>query len=273
MPEQTAAQLYGALERRVNGLRRIRETAEQALTSTVLHSREVNHLYESTFLNLVTTFEAFQEELFYSAILGRAEIANVRPVLSFRNRAEAVRFVESAERTPFLAWSRIRDTIDRAKRFLVGGRPFSRFDRRDRDATVHRTVIVVRNAIAHRSGPAWEEFLRLPTVGMPATLKKPATYLRQVVGANTQHENLCVEVLRFARVLSARNDFAAKRYLLPERAYRSGDSVNGRAFRCVACGTVAHLPAGRNALPICAGCGAARCPICGSQRRSEFARV
>lgn len=273
MPERPAAQLYAALERRINGLRQVRQSGERALTAAVLRDRELNHLYESTFLNLVRSFDAFQEELFYSSILGHSEIVTVRSILPFRNRAEATRFVEASERAPFLTWSRVRDSIDRAKRFLVGGRPFSRFERRDRDASIHRTTVVVRNAIAHRSGSAWEEFLKLPMPGHRAASKRPATYLRQVVGANTQHENLCDEVLRLAKALSAQTDLQAKRYLLAERPYRSGDSVNSGSFRCVGCGTVALIVAGRHELPRCGTCGTPPCPVCGNVRKSEFERM
>ena len=122
MPERPATQLYASLERRVNGLRQVRQSGERALTAAVLRERELNHLYESTFLNLVASFDGFQEELFYSAILGRSEITAVRSILRFRNRVEATRFVEASERAPFLAWSSVRESIDRSKRFLVGGR-------------------------------------------------------------------------------------------------------------------------------------------------------
>ena len=101
MPERPAAQLYAALERRVNGLRQVRQSGERALTAAVLRDRELNHLYESTFLNLVASFDAFQEELFYSSILGHSKIVTVRLILPFRSRAEATRFVEASERGPF----------------------------------------------------------------------------------------------------------------------------------------------------------------------------
>lgn len=273
MPERPAAQLYAALERRINGLRRVRQSGERALTAAVLRDRELNHLYESTFLNLVANFDAFQEELFYSSILGHSEIVTVRSILHFRNRAEATRFVESSERAPFLTWSRVGDSIERAKRFLVGGRPFSRFERRDKDASIHKTVAVVRNAIAHRSDSAWEKFLKLPMPGLHGASKRPATFLRQVVGANAQHENLCDEILRLAKVLSAPTDLQAKKYLLAERTYRSGDSVNGGSFRCGGCGTFAPMVAGRHDLPRCGTCGIPQCPVCGNVRKSEFERM
>ena len=273
MPERPAAQLYAALERRVNGLRQVRQSGERALTAAVLRDRELNHLYESTFLNLVASFDAFQEELFYSSILGHSKIVTVRSIVPFRSRAEATRFVEASERGPFLTWSRVGDSIERAKRFLVGGRPFSRFERRDRDANIHKTAVVVRNAIAHRSGSAWEKFLRLPMPGHHGASRRPATFLRQVVGARTQHENLCDEILRLAKVLSASTDAQARKYLLAERTYRSGETVNGGSFRCVGCGTLAPIVVGRHDLPRCGTCGVPPCPNCGNVRKSEFERL
>ena len=95
--------------------------------------------------------------------------------------------------------------------------------------------------------------------------RRPATFLRQVVGARTQHENLCDEILRLAKVLSASTDAQARKYLLAERTYRSGETVNGGSFRCVGCGTVAPIVVGRHDLPRCGTCGVPPCPNCGKR--------
>jgi hypothetical protein len=263
--------LYAAFERRVNGLRRARAAGDRALNATSLRSRELALIYEATFLNLVITFEAFQESLFYSSLLGDVGMATVRPLIQFRHRAEAERFVQATERTPFLSWSKTRESLERARRFLAGGRPFTRLERRDRDASVLKTAVIVRNAIAHQSGVAREEFARLAGAGMAGPNRRPADYLRKVVGTETQHEVLCRDILRIAKALGAQTDASARQYLLPERPYRSGEEERG-SFRCTTCGQMLQL-AIRQKLPNCSACNQLPCPVCGNVRKSEFVRV
>lgn len=239
----------------------------------MLRDRELGLLYEVTFLNLVITFEAFQEELFFSALLGAADIVAVRPLISFRHRAEAERIVLATERSPFLTWSKTKDSIERARRFLFSGRPFSRLERRDRDSRILSDVFTVRNAIAHQSGAARQAFARLPGSGLPVgSRRKPAHYLRQVVGADTQHEVLCREVLRISKALISSDDASARTYLLPERPYRTGDEVGRGTFVCTTCQHRLRVAA-RRALPTCPACNSGPCSMCGSTQRSEFVRL
>lgn len=268
MPEPSAADLYASLERRVNGLRRARAAGEQALRSASLRARELGLLYEATFLNLAITFEVFQENLFYSSLLGDAEIASVHAIISFRNRPQAERFVLATERSPFLSWTKTKEAIERAHRFLASGRPFSRLERRDRDAGVLKSVVVIRNAIAHQSGVAKQEFSRLP--GARAT-RRPGDYLRLRVGPVTQHEVLCREVLRIAKALAAPSGAAGLALLLPERSYKSGEVSRGQ-FRCTGCGHMVRL-VGRGAIPACPNCNPGPCTTCGNTRKSEFERT
>jgi hypothetical protein len=273
VPEPSASDVYRSLERRIKRLRRIREAGEKAVRSGALDDREVGLLYEATLLNVTTTFESFQEHLFYSAVLDQADIRGVSPLFRFRHRGEAERVVLATERGAFLSWTKVRDAIDRAKLFLVGGRPFTRLERRDKEIGLLRTLFVVRNAIAHQSGPARTEFARLPSPGLPPGLRRrPGDYLRKVVGRDTQHEVFCREILRIALALSARSDALADRYLLPERPYRIGESVTRGRFRCTTCGTVLRLDR-KSTLERCATCASSACPSCGRGETAEFERA
>lgn len=273
MPERSGAQLYGSLERRINGLRRARLVGDRALREGTLSPREVGLLYEVTFLNLAITFEAFQEGLFYSSLLRSAAITGVEPLIPFRTRSEAERLVLATERSPFLSWTRPRDNIERARRFLQGGRPFSRLDRRDRDNSLLQSLFVVRNAIAHQSGPARREFEALPLSGLPPGKRRPGEYLRQVVGTVTQHEVFCREVLRIGKALSASSESSARRHLLAERNYRAGDEVSRGRYRCCACGTVGTVTSVRSVLSNCTACPTLQCLVCGRAGKSTFEKL
>ena len=273
MPEHSSSAIYASLERGVHGFRSVRNAGDRAFGSNVLRSRDLDHLYESTFLNVAAAFEAYEEELFFASILGRSGIARVVPMFPVRSRAEAERLVQATERMPFMNWLRQKDVGERSRRFLVGGRPFSRLERHDADLDVLRTVAVVRNAIAHKSGHALTEFMKLPMQGLGGGQKRPGKYLRQTVRSASQHENMCVEILRIAKALSEANEHRAKSYLRPERAYQSGDMVQGGSFECVVCRAALCLTRRTQPLPQCPQCGPTPCVTCGHCRKAKFSRL
>lgn len=227
--------------------------------------RELVLLYEATFLNLTLSFESFQEELFFTALLNRSKINGVRPVLSFVSRSQAEQFVLASEKTPFLSWTKSAEVLNRAKKYLAGGRPFSRLERRDRDTETVARIFTVRNAIAHRSGPALVAFSRLPGADPQ---RPPGEFLRQLAGTEIQHEILCREVLRIAKALAAKDVRHAKRLLLPERPFKTGEPLRGR-IRCIHC---AQVVTATGQVPHCPNCNLAPCPTCGSRKKSEFER-
>jgi len=270
MPSTNAMSIRSSFERQVQRLKRARDVGEDAFSKAMLGEREVVLLYEVTFLNIVASFEAFQERLFFSCILRDAGLSAVQSLYTFRNRKQAESLVQSTERTPFLSWTKPQQSVTRAKTFLAAGRPFSRLDRRERDSKLILDAVVVRNAIAHQSGPAWREFLKLKG---SLAVRRPGEYLRLLAGAETQHESFSNSLIRISRALCANSDVAARRYLLAERHYRSGERVRGGQFRCIDCGDVSTIGPGIHSLPHCNNCRSAPCGTCGAWGHSRFERV
>jgi hypothetical protein len=229
-------------------------------------------VYESTFLQAVSAFETFQEELFFSSLLRKAGVRGVVPLVSFRNRSEAERVLLAGEKRAFLSWSNMRENISRAETYLVGGRPFSRLRRRGKDLAVLETVTRVRNAVAHTSGTAVERFKSLSMGGLAPRKRTPAGYLQWATGNATQHETLVDEIERLAKALAATSDRAARALLRDEDPYKSGAEVERGTYECISCRTRIS-PARVGSLPPCSNCNLGPCPHCGSMRASAYARI
>lgn len=270
MPTKDAASIATSFQREVARLKGARDAGEDAFTRAMLGEREVVLLYEVTFLNVFTSFESFQERLFFSCLEGESGLSSVRPLYEFRNQKQAEKLVLATERTPFLSWVKAPDTIGRATRFLAGGRPFSRLARRDRDWKLVSDATVLRNAIAHQSGPARREFAKLKG---KLSVRRPGEYLRLLSGRETQHEAFSNALVRLSKALCATTDTVAKRYLLPERHFESGERVRGGSYTCLDCGTALHMAPGLRKLLPCGNCKAEPCVSCGRWPKSRFQRA
>ena len=273
MPPSDAGQLLGSLGKRFHQVRDVRDSGEGAFRQGAIRQRDLDHVYSSTFLALTSAFEVFQEELFFSCVLGKSEIRRVKSKVDFSSRAELEQLAQFAEGRTLLSWSRMRDNIRRAELFLHAGRPFSRLKRRQRDLDVLHTGTVVRNAIAHESRQARTRFRELALGALPPSRRVPAGFLRQEVGEITQHENLTLEYERLAHALAARTDRTAWRLLRDEAPYRSGERVRRGTYECKSCHKRVRHRSRQLRLPQCPGCHPGPCPMCSASPKSSFLRV
>lgn len=273
MAAEDASALKTRFVARVNQLRRVRDFGMAAYRDGSVRQSVLDHIFESTFLDVISSFDVFLEELFYSAIVGASGIREVVSRVSFGNRAEAERFVLAGERSGFLSWARMRDNITRAELFLHRGRPFSRLKRRPRDLELLGIGVTIRNAIAHESRLARRKFLGLPLGGLAPNRRNPAGYLQQAVGSIPQHENLFAEIVRIASALAAENDSQARRFLRDEAPYASGERADRGTYRCKGCGVQFQHTASQQELRVCLACHPGPCSACGSSSKSTFQRV
>jgi hypothetical protein len=268
----TAAELLQRLGRRLESLRKVRRSSDVAAGVRAIRGVDRDHMYESTFLQAVSAFETFQEDLFYSSILNRSDIRTVAPTVSFRNRVEAERALLAGDKRGFLSWSSMTQNITRAEIFLVGGRPFSRLRRRGNDLRVLDTVTRVRNAVAHTSGSAMDRFRSLAKGGLMSRKRTPAGYLQSASGTATQHEVLLNELERLAKALAAATDRTAWPLLRDEDPYKSGSSVPRGTFECTKCRTRIFVAATGTIFP-CSNCSKGACPHCGREGATTYSRI
>ena len=232
MSSSSAASLLATFVGRVSSLRSVRDAGEAALSAGTLRQRDLDHLYQSTFLETCSQLEVFQNDLFFGCLLNASSIPSIIPRVRFRHRSEAERVVLGRERASYLSWSVMSENMKRAEMFLSRGRPFSRLRRRARDLATLNTARVVRNSIAHDSAGAIRQFRALPLADLTPARRTPAGFLRKSVENLTQHENLLRELSRIASALAARTDSRARSLLLDEEPYRSGDSASRGTYRC-----------------------------------------
>ncbi len=150
--------------------------------------RDISSVYESLFLRAIVGLEQYLENLFV-AILSGSIIYSPRKIICKMSceSGDALREI-LLQGQNYLDWLPYNRTEDRATLYLANrgttedcGRPFVELD--DGEKSQLKTMVTIRNAIAHTSSHAMNEFLR-KVVGSQALLpreKKPAGYLRSLV--------------------------------------------------------------------------------------------
>lgn len=144
---------------------------------------EVELVYESAFLNAVSRFEGLLNELLDEFVCGKHESRHGnRPLLSVRSRA-AFRTIVRGDRA-YVDLMPYPQCVKVAERFIADGGPFSALS--DDDMRLLKQISLIRNAIAHRSDRAVEDFrAKVPGVDvLPAHRRFPGTLLRRVFRAH-----------------------------------------------------------------------------------------
>jgi hypothetical protein len=168
---------------------------EGRITLTDLHS-----VYEALFLRALTGFEDFIEKLFFSILNGRTKHSKKRVSIRITPSSNSALYEIVYQNDKYLKWIPFENTENRARLYLNGGRPFSELD--DAGRSTIRTVTTIRNAIAHKSPHALNEFKR-KVIGAAVLLpgeKRPAGYLRS--RANPIQNRFEIYIIELARIAS-----------------------------------------------------------------------
>src|SRR5947199_4623387 len=164
--------------RRIQHLEFTRARMEQLHTRDIIVQRDIDSVYEALFLRAVVSFEAFLEDLFFAILSGRAKYARGRIRLRMKaSNAEALRDI-LLQGDKYMEWLPFPRTEERARLYLHDGQPFTAID--DGAKSTLKTITTIRNAIAHSSDHAIDQFNKL-VVGNQALLpseKRPSGYLR-----------------------------------------------------------------------------------------------
>lgn len=191
------------LQRSLRTLDYTRTRMERLYQDRKIAERDLHTVYESLFLRAVTSFESFLEELFIAVLERRVTYKQARKVCVrvTTNTRQALMSVLLQDRD-YLSWLPFSNTERRATIYLTGGRPFTGLD--DSDKSMVKTITTIRNAIAHRSKYAMDEFDRT-VIGSRTLLRgerRPAGFLRSNVGtAHNQFQVYVGELARIAAIL------------------------------------------------------------------------
>lgn len=256
--------------------RQLLAAASARMVGHPLEQEALDHFFESTFLEVVTRFESFVEDLFYEVSLGQSSIYRSGPVgavsgVGTREDLEAA-LLASTPRN-YLEWLPITTTEARARVILRDGRPFSRLDRRGSERSLLGEVTTIRNAIAHRSGDAWAKFLRTCPGQLAVPRRTPAGLLQMKADpSRTKYELLCDGLGGIAAALAARSDTQAWQLLSPETDRVAGEAAPPGSYECRGCGKPLHL-AETGKLKNCETCHHGPCLTCGVEVKSRFRRT
>lgn len=205
---RTSNALSEALARRYRQLDGSRRRIEELFAKKEISRRAVEHMYEGLFLNVHRAFEAFMEDLFIGLLVDGAGLTSARRDIYARVTVKSnsvARELIVGRRGRYVDWLPYEKTLELAKLFFRGGRPFS--DLPDNHIQQIAHSVVLRNAIAHTGRYSQDRFHKIivNSVNLPLGHRSPAGYLRDVYAKNplqTRYELITAQLLAAARILS-----------------------------------------------------------------------
>lgn len=164
---------------RARGLDQYLKRIENLRTQELLSDKDAERAYTGGFLEFHAFLERTIETLFLGLLQGRLKSSDttVRPRIAVLSSTVAADVV-AGERS-YVNWLPYEHhTLQRAKSFFRGGRPFDRLDKSDLGALSDN--LVIRNALAHQSSAALRKFSKriVSNKNLPPKQQRPAGYLR-----------------------------------------------------------------------------------------------
>ena len=150
---------------------------EKLLVARRLAITDCELIYESAFLSAVARFEGLLNQLLVEFICGKASRKAGQYTLLVPRTRQAFTEILSAGRS-YVDLMPYKDCVEISKRFLNDGHPFSDVDPMDRNILAN--IMLIRNAIAHKSNSALSGFRKdVPGVAyLPPAKQFPGAYLR-----------------------------------------------------------------------------------------------
>lgn len=181
-----------------------RSKMEQLFSRKTIVRRDIEFIYEGIYLNAVTQFENFIENLFINLLSNKAEHPSkaIKPKLQFSS-AVICRDIVCAGKS-YIDWFPYDKTIKRAKIYFKKGLPFTALEKADKKEISE--ILYIRNAIAHNSKHSVKMFAKHLTDESILTPreKTPAGFLRSNYVAappQTRYEFLISQIIQISRKL------------------------------------------------------------------------
>jgi hypothetical protein len=163
--------------RHLRNLEVTRGRMERLYQGQVILLRDLHSMYESLLISAVTGFESFLDSLFFGILEKKIKYRKRKVALLVKVQSSAGLRNILLGGDKYLAWLPYQKTKERAKLCLGEGYPFTQLDN-GKESTL-RTILTIRNAIAHVSDHSMSEFRKLiNTQPLLKGERKPAAYLR-----------------------------------------------------------------------------------------------
>lgn len=208
MPRQSSF-LSGLLAKRYRSLELTRKKIERLVQNGKLSRRDSAHMYEGLFLNAYAAFEGFLEDLFIGLLIENRGIesgrSDIKPRVSIHSHMIAREVLIGLSPRKYIDWLPIERTLEMAKIYFRGGRPFN--DLSNSQKSHLSKCAVIRNAIAHKSRYGLKKFEEIVIGNNPVLPqeRKPAGYLQSLFRTSpsqTRYEDLVATLLIIARNLA-----------------------------------------------------------------------
>ncbi len=153
--------------------------------------RDIVLFYCGLFLDIVTSFECFIEDLFLNLLIDDEihPLQSVKAKHVFKSTTSARSVVGAGKN--YIDWFPYDFTIKRSKIFFNAGKPFTDFNKADKKYLSE--ILYIRNALAHLSKHSIKQFNKHLTDGLPLTSKEKSVtgFLRSfyaVAPSQTRYE-------------------------------------------------------------------------------------
>lgn len=185
-----------------------RKKVEKLFASSLVVNRDVNFVYSGLYLELVTSFERYIEDLFVGILSNSLTHPSrlVHPRINF-NSAKVCRDIIIGDRS-FVDWLPYdKYTEKRAKAFYRNGVPFTNLSKSQKN-TIQK-IVWIRNAIAHKSKHSFNTFEKNVIGGIPLLPKEktPIGYLRSVYinfpTPQRRFEEIASEIIDISYILAS----------------------------------------------------------------------
>lgn len=248
---ESAATLAARFGRRAKRITNLGEEAQKLRRNRRITAGSYDAIFESSHLSLVTSFEVFVEELFFSSLLGRSGIDAVCPRLAFNSRGDAERVVRGER--GYVGWLPFEKKVLKTSEVYFSSSPFERLNRHSAEFRALNEITVVRNRIAHDSASARAVFDPLAS-HLRARNRTPAGLLQERRQGVTSLERYSLELQKISLALSATTIREAKALLSPESPHQRGSKPGVGIYECTRCGTPERIGPRKNTLPSCRTC-------------------
>lgn len=184
MPKRSLT-LHNEFSIKVRALDTIRINFEKAFVSHLISDSDIIQGYAGLYLDLFTEFEGLIERLFIGILSGSVTPNNktIRRKLTISPVSE-IESILLGENRQFLSWLPYIHTINRAKIYFDGGKPFVLLN--DVEKGKIKTYHKIRNAIAHKSNKAENDFrIIINGLTLLPIERTPQGYLRNIPNVST----------------------------------------------------------------------------------------
>ena len=179
-----AETLFRKLTGHFKYLEKTRKKSEQLFSKKIIVRRDIEIIYAGLFLDVVTSFEGFIEDLFLKLLVDDSihPSRSVKAKFNFNNITNSRTVVCSGKN--YINWFPYDLTIKRAKIFFKSGKPFTNLELNDKKRL--EEILYIRNALAHRSNYSIKVFKRNVISGLPLTSKETTVtgFLRSLYASN-----------------------------------------------------------------------------------------